>query len=163
MNTLTSFRFTAVCTLLLASFAAMAQEKDCVSLKTESQVERDVVDAQGKTSKQLAPPGKIVPGNEIVWVITAHNKCAKPAEKVTINNSVPAQMTYVANSAAGKDATITYSLDGRDYAKQIELVVREADGKSRAARADEIKALRWVIASIAPNTTATARYTAKVN
>jgi uncharacterized repeat protein (TIGR01451 family) len=163
MNTLHSIRFTALIALSLASVAVSAQEKDCLTLTTQSQIEQDVVDAQGKTTKRLVAPGKVTPGNEIVWVITAQNKCSKPAEKVVINNNVPAQMTYVANSAAGKDATISYSLDGRDYGKQNELVVREADGKPRPARADEIKAVRWVVASIAPNTTTTVRYTAKVN
>lgn len=163
MNTVKPFRFTALIALSFASVTSMAQEKDCVLLKTEAQVEQDVVDAQGKTTKRLVAPGKITPGNEIVWVITAHNKCNKPAEKVVINNGVPAQMTYVANSAAGKDAVTSFSLDGRDFGKQNELVVREADGKARPARADEIKAIRWVVASVAPNTTATVRYTAKVN
>jgi uncharacterized repeat protein (TIGR01451 family) len=105
-----------------------------------------------------------VPGNEITWTISATNTCAKPAEKVVIENAVPEHMTYVADSATGLDTEITYSLNGRDFVKQSELNVHEASGKSRPARAEEIKSIRWVVStSIAPKSTAVARYRAKVN
>jgi uncharacterized repeat protein (TIGR01451 family) len=150
-------------TLVSASSLALAQDKACVSLKTDAQVEQDYVDAQGKPAKRLAAPGKVVPGNEIVWTITATNTCAKPAEKVVIENAVPEHMVYVADSAVGAGTTITYSLNGREFAKQSELTVRDADGKTRPARSDEIKSIRWLVgAAIAPNATATARYRAKI-
>jgi uncharacterized repeat protein (TIGR01451 family) len=149
--------------MLFASLAAFAQDKACVSLKTEAQVEQDYVDAQGKPAKRLVAAGKVVPGNEIVWTITATNTCAKPAEKVAIENAVPEHMTYVADSATGSGTTITYSVNGRDFVKQSELIVREADGKARPARVDEIKSIRWVVnTAIAPNASAAAHYRAKV-
>src|SRR4249919_1608370 len=83
-------------TLVSASPLTFAQDKPCVSLKTEAQVEQDYVDAQGKPAKRLAAPGKVVPGNEVVWTITATNTCAKPADKVVIENAVPDHMVYVA-------------------------------------------------------------------
>jgi uncharacterized repeat protein (TIGR01451 family) len=153
-------------TLLVLATSAYAQDKACVTLKTEAQLEQDYVDAQGKPAKRLVAPGKVVPGNEILWTITATNSCAKPAEKVVVENAVPEHMTYVVDTAmaTGSGAAITYSLNGRDFVKQSELSVREADGKTRPARADEIKAIRWVLsAAIAPNATAAARYRAKVN
>jgi len=134
-----------------------------VTLKTDAQLEQEYVDAQGKPAKRLVAPGKVVPGNEIIWTITATNTCAKPAEKVVIENAVPEHMTYVADTAAGAGTAITYSLDGRDFGKQTDLTVREADGKTRPARPEEIKTIRWVVAAaIAPNATAVARYRAKV-
>ena len=39
---------TAVVAMLIASLTANAQDKSCVSLKTEAQLEQDYVDAQGK-------------------------------------------------------------------------------------------------------------------
>jgi uncharacterized repeat protein (TIGR01451 family) len=150
--------------MLLASLTAFSQEKGCVSLKTEAQMEQEYVDAQGKPAKKLVALGKVVPGNEITWTISATNTCAKPAEKVVIENAVPEHMTYVADSATGLDTEITYSLNGRDFVKQSELNVHEAGGKSRPARAEEIKSIRWVVStSIAPKSTAVARYRAKVN
>jgi uncharacterized repeat protein (TIGR01451 family) len=162
MNKLTKYQL-LISAMFFVSLTTFAQDKACVALKTEPQLEQDYVDAQGKPAKRLVPPGKVIPGNEIVWTITATNTCAKPADKVAIENAVPEHMTYVADSATGSGMTITYSLNGRDFVKQSELVVRNADGTTRPARSDEIKSIRWVVnAAIAPNATAAARYRAKV-
>jgi uncharacterized repeat protein (TIGR01451 family) len=162
MNKQTKYRLIATA-MLFASFPAFSQDKACVSLKTEAQAEQDYLDTQGKPAKRLVAPGKVIPGSVILWTITATNTCAKPADKVVIENAVPEHMTYVADSATGAGTTITYSLNARDFAKQSELTVREADGKTRPARAEEIKSIRWVVsAAIAPNATATAQYRATV-
>lgn len=148
----------------IAAFAApaFAQDKNCVTLKTEAGVEESYVDAQGKPAKRQVVPGKIVPGNEIIWTITAANTCDKPAEKVVIENAVPEHMTYVADSAVGTGSDITFSLNGREFKKAGELSVTE-DGKTRAARADEIKSIRWLVGTpIQPKSSAYVRYRAKV-
>jgi uncharacterized repeat protein (TIGR01451 family) len=148
---------------LLLSNAAFAQEKPCVTLKTDAQMEQDYTDAQGKPAKRLVPPGKVVPGNEIIWTITATNTCATPAEKVVVENNVPEHMTYVAGSAMGVGTEITYSLNGRDFAALNALTVREANGTTRPANADDIKSIRWVYGSaFAANATGFVRYRAKV-
>jgi uncharacterized repeat protein (TIGR01451 family) len=166
MNKLTTFQVLTTTAMLFASLSAVAQDKACVTLKTEAQVEQDYTDAQGKPAKRLVAPGKVIPGSEILWTITATNTCTKPADKVVIENAVPEHMTYVADSAmaTGSGAAITYSLNGRDFVKQSELTVRDPDGKTRPARADEIKTIRWVLSAAIPaNATAAARYRARVN
>ncbi len=148
---------------IVISTLAFAQDKSCVKLKTEGQMEQEYADAQGKPAKRLVPPGKVLPGNEIIWTITATNGCDKAADKVVIENNVPEHMTYVADSAVGPGTEITYSLDGREFKKLSDLVVKDADGKTRPARAEEIKTIRWVIGvSIAPKSMAFARYRATV-
>jgi uncharacterized repeat protein (TIGR01451 family) len=148
---------------LLLSSNALAQEKACVTLKTDAQMEQDYTDAQGKPAKRLVPPGKVVPGNEVIWTITATNTCNTPAEKVVVENAVPEHMVYVANSAMGPGTEMTFSLNGRDYAALNALTVREANGTSRAPRAEEIKNIRWVFTSaFAANATGFVRYRAKV-
>jgi hypothetical protein len=72
-------------------------------------------------------------------------------------------MTYVANSAMGVGATITYSIDGNEFKAADSLIVREADGAVRPARADEYRVIRWAYsADFAPNSTAFVRYRATV-
>ncbi len=152
----------AALSLLLASVAAHAQDKACVTLKTDGQKEERYTDAQGKPATRLVPPGKVLPGDEIIWTITATNTCSKPADKVVVNNNVPDHMIYVADSAMGVGTEITFSLNGRDFLKASDLTVSEA-GKTRPARADEIKSLRWVFGNaFAPNAVAFVRYRAKV-
>jgi uncharacterized repeat protein (TIGR01451 family) len=153
-----------VLTLLTAGAhcAAWAADKACVELKTSGEIEREVVE-QGQKVKRLVPVGKVVPGDEIVWTITATNVCKEPTADVAIANPVPEHMTYVANSAMGTGADIAYSLDGKDFKSAAELQVRGADGTTRAARADEYRAIRWTYRSaFAPGATAFVRYRAVV-
>jgi len=148
---------------LFAAAQAFAQDKACVALKTDAQKEETYTDAQGKQAKRVVPPGKVIPGDEIVWTITATNTCDKPADKIVVDNNVPEHMTYVIDTAFGLGTDITFSLNGRDYARAAELKVREADGSTRAARAEEIKSIRWSFASaFGPKSTAFVRYRAKV-
>jgi len=149
--------------LIVAAPNLFAQEKACVTLKTDGQMEQEYTDAQGKPAKRLVSLGKVLPGNEVIWTITATNTCNKPAEKVVVDNNVPEHMVYVANSAMGPGTEITFSLNGRDYAKATDLTVRDANGAARPANAEEIKSIRWVFTSaFAANATGFVRYRAKV-
>lgn len=154
----------AVLALLLAlTGTALAQDKNCVELKTSADVEQEYVNDQGQTATRLVPAGKVVPGNEVVWTITARNVCDQPADRIVIANPVPEHMTYVANSAMGTGAELAYSLDGQDFKPAAALTVRDADGSSRAARADEYRAVRWTYqTAFAPGATAFVRYRASV-
>jgi uncharacterized repeat protein (TIGR01451 family) len=156
-------RATASIAILFTTFAASAQSTNCVSLKTEGQIEQEYTDVQGKPAKRLVAPGKVIPGNEIIWTITASNSCEKAAEKVVIENAVPEHMVYVGDSAMGPGTEISYSLNGRDFKRRAELTVNDADGKTRPARAEEIKSIRWVIGTPIPTKSiAFVRYRAKV-
>ncbi len=148
--------------MTLMTAGAYAADKACIELKTSAETEQEVVE-QGQKVKRLAPAGKVVPGNEVVWTITAVNVCKTPTENVVVANPVPEHMTYVANSAMGTGTDIAYSLDGKEFKSAAELQVRAADGTTRAARADEYRVIRWTYkAAFAPGATAFVRYRAVV-
>ncbi|HEY7642506.1 MAG TPA: hypothetical protein VH814_22425 [Steroidobacteraceae bacterium] len=155
---------TVVAALLLTLTAgAYAADKACVELKTSAETEREVVE-QGQKVKRLMPAGKVLPGDEVVWTITATNVCKTPTDNVAIANPVPEHMTYVSGSAIGSGADVAYSLDGKEFKDAGDLAIRAADGTSRAARADEYRAIRWTYKSaFAPGATAFVRYRALVN
>jgi uncharacterized repeat protein (TIGR01451 family) len=148
--------------IALTSAGAYAADKGCVELKTSAETEQEVVE-QGQKVKRLVPAGKIVPGGEVIWTITATNVCKEPTADVAIANPVPEHMSYVAGSAMGTGADIAYSLDGKEFKSAAELQVRAADGSTHAARADEYHAIRWTYKNaFAPGATAFVRYRAIV-
>jgi uncharacterized repeat protein (TIGR01451 family) len=160
MKSTTRYSF-AITSLLVLASVAHAQDKGCIELKTVAESEQEYVNEAGQKAKRLVPASKVVPGDEIVWTITAKNVCDKPADSIVIANPVPEQMSYVANSAMGVGADITYSLDGKDFKAPGALTVREADGSSRNARPDEYRAVRWMYpTSFPPGATAFVRYRA---
>lgn len=165
IKTLLSHRRVALSLLLLAALNVQAQTaaKPCIELKNEVQMEQEYTDAQGKKATQLVAPGKIVPGNEVIYTITAKNVCDKPASAVVINNPVPEHMSYVMNSAMGVGTDITYSVDGKSFAKLDALSVKSADGTSHTPHADDIKSIRWVYSTtINPGQSGFVRFRATV-
>ena len=152
-------------TIIACGFASQsfAQAPGCIALKSVAEIEQEVVDAKGQKSVKLVPATTVVPGTVVVWTVTADNICKQPSEKVTINNAIPEHMTYVANSATGPGADITYSLDGKSFGTADQLSVTEA-GAARKARADEYKHIRWVFKSpLAPGAQAVAHFRALLN
>jgi uncharacterized repeat protein (TIGR01451 family) len=142
---------------------AFAQAQGCIVLKTTAETEKEVVNDKGVKSKVLVPAGKIVPGNELIWTVTANNICKQPSDKVVINNPVPAHMILVPNSAFGPGSDVTFSLDGQKFAPAGQLTVLE-NGAARPARADEYKHIRWVFKdALQPGASAFARFRAVLN
>ena len=145
------------------SSQAYAQTPGCIVLKSIAEVEQVTVNAKGEKSTKLVPAAKVVPGTEVTWTVTANNTCKQPSERVTINNAVPEHMAYVANSAVGPGAEVTYSLDGKSFGTADQLTVQEG-GATRKARADEYKNIRWVFKdSLQPGAQGFARFRAVLN
>jgi uncharacterized repeat protein (TIGR01451 family) len=158
-------KFIGAVALVACGFSApaFAQTPGCIALKSVAEVEQEVVDAQGQKSVKLVPATTVVPGTVVTWTVTADNICKKPSDNVTINNAIPEHMTYVANSATGQGAAISYSLDGKTFGPADQLTVQES-GATRKARADEYKHIRWVFRSaLAPGAQAVARFRAVLN
>lgn len=154
----------ALAALVLAATSAVAADgarKGCIELKTVAETEVEALDEQGQRTTRLVPAGKVVPGTEVVWTVTASNVCDKPADKVFIDNPIPAQMSYVPDSAVGAGADILFSTDGRQFAGAEALRVSAADGSQRAARSSDYTHIRWSLRNpIGPGQVAVARYRA---
>jgi uncharacterized repeat protein (TIGR01451 family) len=142
---------------------AQTAERGCIELKTVAEVQETYVDERGSTATRLVPAAKVVPGDGVTWTIVANNVCTAPAGDVAITNPVPQHMRYVGSSAFGPGAQIVFSLDGNTFAAPEALVVAEADGSRRAARADEYSAIRWVLPRpMGPSESLMVRYRATV-
>lgn len=163
------FRFNRIVffPVLLAGFAsayAQGPSANCIELRNEVQMEQEVTDANGQKSLRLMPPTKVVPGNQVVYTITARNVCKKPVDKLVVNNPVPEHLSYVADSANGAGTDITYSVDGKSFSKAETLMVQDAEGHAHAARDEDIRSIRWMFnGSLAPGQSAAVRFRAAVN
>ena len=110
MQTATVSRLT-IAALAFAAASAVAADnahKGCVELKSVAETEVEYVDDQGRQATKLVPAGRVIPGTQVVWTVTATNICDKPAAKVSIDNPIPAQMSYVPDSAIGAGADILF-------------------------------------------------------
>ncbi len=154
----------ALAALLLATSVGQAAEKGCIELKNTAEVEQEYVDEHGHKAKRLVPAAKVVPGDQVIYTVTAKNVCDKSADDIVIANPIPDHMRYVPQSAVGTGTEIAYSLNGAEFKAAEQLTVQDADGTTRTARADEYRAVRWTFKnSFAPGATAFVRYRAALD
>ncbi len=147
----------------VATAAPAAARPGCIQLRSTAETEQQTVDEKGAKVVRLVPAASVVPGTQVVWTVTASNVCDTAVGNVLIENPIPEHTSYIADSALGAGAAITFSLDGKRYAAPDALTVRDANEQERAARADEYTHIRWVFQNaIAPSQVAIARFRALV-
>ena len=142
--------------------AAQAQEKGCILLKTVAEVEQAAKDERGDETRRLVAAEKVVPGDEVVYTVSATNVCDANADAVVIDNPIPEHMTYIAGSAIGPGTEVTFSVDGGfNYGKPDTLKMSNPDGSKRPAAAADYTHIRWVMRNpLKPGAVAFARFRA---
>lgn len=130
---------------LLGSFSSGVYAADpAIKITSIAQLEVEVTGADGKKTLQRTPVTKAVPGTEVIYTDTFENISKKPASDIVINNPIPNDSEYVADSAFGEDCEILFSVDGgKKFAHAEELKIKNADGFERTAQAREYTNIRW--------------------
>ena len=132
----------AACLLLAVVPAAAAQ--DTLELKNAVFQEVDVKAADGTTHKERVPAATVVPGTEVIYVITYHNVGKQPAADVVITNPIPAELAYRPEPQPGPSAAPEVSVDaGKSWGALAKLVVTGEDGKPRPAQGSDVTHVRW--------------------
>ena len=135
-----STRLSGLLLVALFSHAALAE----ITLTTVAQTETREVNEEGREVVSRTPANRVVPGSEVIYTITAKNSGAEPADNVVVTNPIPEQTVYVDSSAFGAGTEITFSVDGgKHYDAAGQLTVKEADGTSRGAIAEDYTHVRW--------------------
>jgi hypothetical protein len=113
---------------------------------------------------RLEPAERVVPGNEVVYTVEIRNTTSLPRPPPTVDYPVPEHMSYVADSAVGAGAEVTFSTDGgATFARPDALFVAGKDGQKRPAAASDYTHIRWQLKHILkPNAVAFARFRAIV-
>jgi uncharacterized repeat protein (TIGR01451 family) len=131
---------------------------------------RAIAEVAAKTSQngrevvRLQPADLVVPGDEVVYTLEIRNTSAISRPPPTVDYPIPEHMRYVADSAVGAGAQVSYSIDGGlRFARPEELFVTGADGKKRPATADDYTHIRWQLKHMLKgNSVAFARFRAIV-
>ena len=87
-----------------------------------------------------------VPGDTVVFTTHYTNTGKQPATNVVITNPIDEHMTYVDHSAEGSNTRIEFSTDGgKTYSAPEKLMVKNAQGMVRQARAEDYTGIRWTV------------------
>ncbi len=136
------FRGTAILIASLAAFAgaSAAQAADSITLASQVFVEKTVTGPDGRTQVQLNQPTRVMPGDDLVFVLKYRNAGQAPAKNFSVTNPLPRAVAF--RETAGGSAL--YSVDGgRNWGALPALQVRAEHGRLRLARPDDVTHVRW--------------------
>jgi uncharacterized repeat protein (TIGR01451 family) len=127
---------------------------------------RSIAEVESRSAEgvKLVPANRVVPGDRVLYTLEVRNAAAAPVDAPSISYAIPEHMRYVADSAVGPGAAVSYSVDGgRSFERAENLKVQESDGRLRPAVAADYTDIRWQLKnSLKPNSVAFVRFRALV-
>jgi uncharacterized repeat protein (TIGR01451 family) len=140
---------------VLASPFCLADSGRPIEVKATAAVRHD---------HELVPADRVVPGDEVFYTLEIKNTGPTPLPTPTVDFAIPEHTRYVANSAVGAGAEVSYSIDGgHTFDRPENLTVAAGGGELRAATAAEYTHIRWRLKHVLkPKAMALARFRAVV-
>lgn len=161
---MTSLRAIFAIALLAGVASAAAQQPGALDIRTVVQKEATVVTDDGREEKRLVSADTVVPGDEVVYTLSFENVGSDVAENVVITNPLPAELTYVAGTASGTEATVQFSADGGETYDEADALTVEDDGNRRPAAPADFTHIRWIVArALPPGASGQASFRARLN
>ncbi|HUX72880.1 MAG TPA: hypothetical protein VMV25_03160 [Steroidobacteraceae bacterium] len=132
-----------------------------IKVTSRAQVEKQSL-VDGRPVLRLLPANRVVAGDLVVYTLEVRNAGTAVASAVAFSSPIPRHLRYLANSAVGPGAELSFSVDGgQSYDAPAQLTVLGADGKPRPADAADYTNIRWVLKDpLQPGSVAYARYLA---
>jgi uncharacterized repeat protein (TIGR01451 family) len=130
---------------LLAGSISFSAYAAGVEFSNKAEVMVTVANKDGTKETKRVPAKKVAPDGDVIYTTTFKNTIDKPISNIMVTNPIPANMLYTADSAAGANTVITYSVDnGKTYDAPEKLTVIGKDGKPRPAQAADFTGIRWI-------------------
>lgn len=141
---------------------AAAQETVPVETTLVAEVLKKIEVSDGRQVQRLVPASVIAQGDVVYYTVKIRNPTATPARELAVVQRIPANTTYVPNSASGPSADITFSVDGGvSFKSAKDLTVVLPTGATRPALPHDYTHIRWQLRNaLAPGAVALTRFQA---
>jgi uncharacterized repeat protein (TIGR01451 family) len=119
----------------------------------------------GRAVLRLLPAEHVVPGDTVIYTVEVRNTGNTVVSLPQFVAPIPEHTSYVADSAVGPGADISYSADGgQTFDRPENLRVHGAGGALRAAVASDYTHIRWTLRhGLKPHSVVYARFHARLN
>ncbi len=142
-----TFKYFVTSLSVIGCLAAWAENN--IKIENHSYVEKEIVTKTGQKSKQLVPATKVVPGDEVHYIISYKNVGGAPATDIVITNPIPAHMVYssaeIESPVTGSETVVSVD-GGKTYGALYALKVTEKPAKVRPALPTDVTHVQWKIA-----------------
>ena len=149
--------------VVLAAFcepAAPAEQGTDIATELIAEVRENVSTTPGREVFRFAPARMLEQGQVVYYTLRITNQTTVPLRNVAVVQPVPANTTYLADSASGPGADVSFSVDGSTFAPAESLMIG-AEGSRQLAQATQYTHIRWQLRNpLAPGATALARFRA---
>lgn len=148
--------------LMLLSTVVTAQDIQQVETELIAEVRSEIESGPHRGLARFIPATVLSQGEVVYYTLKIKNPTAVYMRDVSVNQRIPLNTIYVADSAAGPGAHVEFSVDGGvTYAPKHELTRLGPDGKQVPIEADEYTHIRWRLRNpLAPGAVALARFRA---
>lgn len=148
--------------LMLLSTVVTAQDIQQVETELIAEVRAEIESGPYRGLARFVPATVLSQGEVVYYTLKIKNPTAVYMRDVSVNQRIPLNTIYVADSAAGPGALVEFSVDGGvTYAPKHELTRLGPDGKQVPIDADEYTHIRWRLRNpLAPGAVALARFRA---
>ena len=132
--------------VILAIALTVATLHANVTISSTSYQEKVKVNEAGEKVTSWAKADKVVPGAIVRYLNVVENTGTQIANKLIVNNPIPENMEYVAETASClAGCSITYSVDGGATFQEASELFVETATERHLAKASEYTDIRWVI------------------
>ena len=148
--------------MLSVGVPAWSQQPIPVETTLVAEIRAEPDAGAGRTSARFTPAHALKEGQELFYTLRIRNPSTEFARGVVVVQEIPKNTTYVAASAGGPGAVITFSADGgKSFAPEGQLQIADAAGASRPALPQDYTNIRWQLRNaLAPGAIALARFRA---
>ncbi len=145
----------------LSQPVTQAQEPADIQTELVAEVRENVSTTPGREVFRFAPARLLEQGQVVYYTLRITNQTSVPLRNVAVVQPVPANTTYLEDSAAGPGAAVSFSVDGGLSFEPAESLMIEVEGVKQAAQATQYTHIRWQLRNpLAPGATALARFRA---
>lgn len=97
-----------------------------------------------RQGRALVPADRVVPGDEVFYTLEIRNTGSRQLPPPTVDFAIPEHMRYIADSAVGAGAEVSYSVDGgRTFDRPENLTVIPVGADPRLATPADYTHIRW--------------------
>jgi uncharacterized repeat protein (TIGR01451 family) len=151
----------AIALVVLSQPSAQADEQSDVGTELVAEVRENISTTPGREVYRFVPARLLEQGQVVYYTLRITNQSTVPLRNVAVVQPVPANTTYLADSAAGPGAAVSFSVDGGKTFGPADSLMIEVEGSKQLAQTSQYTHIRWQLRNpLAPGATALARFRA---
>ena len=154
----------ALAAFLAAFFQPVAraeEQQSDVLTELVAEVRENVSTTPGREVYRFVPARLLEQGQVVYYTLRITNQTTVPLRNVAVVQPVPANTTYLADSASGPGAAVSFSVDGGGTFGPAASLMIEVEGAKQLAQVAQYTHIRWQLRNpLAPGATALARFRA---